>query len=75
MLTVSALPKIGGEIGRDEVRRMKEKRGEEWRGRQGALTASSPQVRGAVQSLVGPDAFIHPHCHCHNHQPGAGDQV
>lgn len=33
-----------------------------------------PAVRGAVESLLGPDAFLHPHCHCHNHQPGAGDQ-
>ena len=33
-----------------------------------------PNVRGAVQSLLGPDAFLHPHIHCHNHQPGAGDQ-
>ena len=33
-----------------------------------------PAVRGAVESLLGPDAYIHPHCHCHNHQPGAGDQ-
>jgi hypothetical protein len=33
-----------------------------------------PVVRGAVESLLGPGAFLHPHCHCHNHQPGAGDQ-
>jgi hypothetical protein len=33
-----------------------------------------PRVRGAVQSLVGPDAYLHPHTHCHDHQPGAGDQ-
>lgn len=34
-----------------------------------------PAVRGAVESLVGPEAFLHPHSHCHNHQPGAGDQT
>jgi hypothetical protein len=33
-----------------------------------------PAVRGAVESLLGPDAYLHPHTHCHNHQPGAGDQ-
>ncbi len=33
-----------------------------------------PAVRGAVESLLGPGAYLHPHCHCHNHQPGAGDQ-
>jgi hypothetical protein len=33
-----------------------------------------PAVRGAVESLLGPGAFLHPHCHCHDHQPGAGGQ-